>query len=205
MNWGAPRSNDGGGFALAPLHDYLPRMPAGALLTLPNLVSLSRLALAAAFVLADSGSVRVVLVLVAAFTDYLDGWLARRRQETTPLGALVDPIADRAFVLTAVCTYLIAARLTVGQYFALIARDLATAIGFLVARSVSWLRPVPFRARWLGKLVTALQLAALVAIERLPERVPLLVTLVAIASAVAVADYTMALWRARATPPGAGA
>jgi len=33
--------------------------------------------------------------LLAAFTDYLDGWLARRRDEVTTLGILLDPIADK--------------------------------------------------------------------------------------------------------------
>jgi CDP-diacylglycerol--glycerol-3-phosphate 3-phosphatidyltransferase len=35
------------------------------------------------------------LFLLASFTDYLDGWLARRRNQVTTLGILLDPIADR--------------------------------------------------------------------------------------------------------------
>ncbi len=37
----------------------------------------------------------VVVFLVASFTDYLDGWLARRRDQVTTLGILLDPIADK--------------------------------------------------------------------------------------------------------------
>jgi CDP-diacylglycerol--glycerol-3-phosphate 3-phosphatidyltransferase len=174
-------------------------MSSGALLSLPNVVSLSRLALAAAFLVVQSSAVRLAIIATAAFTDYLDGWLARRRSEVTRYGALIDPIADRVFVLAAVCAYLFEGRLTDGQYFVLISRDLATAIGFLVARGVSWLRPIPFRARPLGKVVTTLQLVTLLAFELAPERVPLLVWLVGIASVAAIADYTLALWRQRAT------
>src|SRR2546428_151079 len=37
----------------------------------------------------------VIVFLVASFTDFLDGWLARRRNEVTTLGILLDPIADK--------------------------------------------------------------------------------------------------------------
>ena len=118
-----------------------------ALLTLPNVISLSRLVLAAGFVIASGPRERVVLIVVAALSDFLDGWLARRSGAATRWGALIDPVADRAFVFTAICVYLFEGLVTTGQYFAFLARDLATAIGFLVARSVSWLRPVEFKER----------------------------------------------------------
>ena len=46
---------------------------------------------------------------------------------------------------------------TTAQYFIMISRDLMTAIGFLVARSVSWLRPVEFRAPFPGPAVLYLR------------------------------------------------
>ena len=88
--------------------------------------------------------------------------------------------------------------LTTGQYFVLIARDLATAVGFLVARAVRWLQPVEFRARWLGKAVTALQLAALVAALVAPRWLAPILVAVGVTSIAAIVDYTLALWRARA-------
>ena len=175
-------------------------MPAGLTLkALPNVLSFSRLVLAAGFVAADGVGMRVGLIGAAAATDFLDGWLARRVNAASRWGALIDPIADRFFVLTAVATMLFSGALTTAQYFVLIARDLATAVGFLVARVVSWLKPVEFRARWLGKVVTALQLAALVAALVAPRLVMPLVIAPAVTSAAAITDYTLALWRARAT------
>ena len=41
------------------------------------------------------------IFLVAAITDFLDGWLARRRHQTTRLGALLDPIADKLLMSAA--------------------------------------------------------------------------------------------------------
>lgn len=165
---------------------------------LPNVLSFSRLLFAAGFIVADGVGTRVGLIGAAAATDFLDGWLARRVNASSRWGALIDPIADRFFVLTAVATMLFSGVLTTGQYFVLITRDLATAVGFLVARAVSWLRPVEFRARWLGKAVTTLQLAALVAALLAPAVLTPLIVAVAITSVASIADYTLALWRGRA-------
>ncbi len=173
-------------------------MNRGALLSAPNLVSMSRLVLAAMFVALPATAARLALVIAASATDVLDGWLARRARVAPRWGALIDPIADRAFVFTVVCTYLFEGRLTTGQYFLLLSRDIATAIGFVVARSVAWLRPVAFRARPLGKAVTALQLAVLLLVLVAPEWVGPLVQVVGALSAASIVDYTLALWRARA-------
>ncbi len=43
----------------------------------------------------------LAIFLVAAITDFLDGWLARRRNQTTRLGALLDPIADKLLMSAA--------------------------------------------------------------------------------------------------------
>ena len=111
---------------------------------------------------------------------------------------MLDPIADRVFVLTVVGTFLFTGVLDTAAYFILISRDLATAVGFLVARIIPWLRPVHFTARFLGKMVTVLQLLTLVAVLTAPRTVPVLLGAVAAASVLAIADYTLALWRARA-------
>lgn len=169
------------------------------LVTLPNAVSMSRLLLAAAFVAVRDPIGRFALLLIASGTDFLDGWLARRQQTTTRSGALIDAIADRFFVFTAVCVYLADGAISTGQFFTLLSRDIATFIGFLVARSVPWLRAVVFRARWLGKVVTGLQLLTLMAVIATPSIVPSLVLLVGAASAASIADYTLTLWRERAT------
>jgi len=165
---------------------------------LPNIISSSRVLLAAGFVAVPNAETRLGLVGLAAATDFLDGWLARRARWTTRWGALIDPIADRVFVLVAVSTFLFTGALTTLGYFVMISRDLMTAVGFLVARAVPWLRPVEFKARFLGKLVTVLQLFTFVCILRFPALVSLCLWVVGITSALSIIDYTVALWRARA-------
>lgn len=168
-----------------------------ALGTLPNLISSSRFVLAAGFVAASATEARMGLIGVAAATDFLDGWVARRVRATSRWGALLDPIADRVFVLTAVGTFLFTGALSTSGYFILLMRDLATAVGFVVARLVPRLRPVEFKARILGKIVTVLQLLTLAAVLVRPEAMPILLAGVAVASVLSIADYTLALWRAR--------
>jgi CDP-diacylglycerol---glycerol-3-phosphate 3-phosphatidyltransferase len=172
-------------------------MNRSALFTLPNTVSMSRLVLALAFVLVSGPWERIGLIVVAGFTDFIDGWLARHEKAETTAGALIDPLADRVFVFVAISAYLVEGQLTTGQYFIFLARDLATAVGFLVAKVIPTLRPAVFRARMLGKVVTVLQLITLVAVIIMPELTQLLVLTVGAISAAAIVDYTVALWRAR--------
>jgi len=171
--------------------------PSTVLWTLPNVVSLSRFVLAAGFLASSGNGERVALVGVASLTDFLDGWLARRRNAVSRWGALIDPLADRAFVLAAVITLLLQGQLTLVQVGVLLLRDIMTAIGFLVARSVAWLRPVAFRARPLGKVVTALQLVALVTALVWPRWVMPLVVVLGVVSVASTVDYTLLLWRER--------
>ena len=171
--------------------------PRRAIGTLPNLLSCSRLVLAAGFVATGTTEVRVGLIGIAAVTDFLDGWVARRVRATSRWGALLDPIADRVFVLTVVLTFLFTGQLGTSGYFILLMRDLATAIGFVVARMVPRLRPVEFKARILGKVVTVLQLLTLAAVLVIPATLPVMLGAVALTSVLSIADYTLALWRAR--------
>jgi len=164
---------------------------------LPNIISLSRVLLAAGFVVVERVDVRLGLVGMAGITDFLDGWLARRARWTTRLGALIDPFADRVFALVAVSTFLFMGELSTVGYFIMISRDLMTAIGFLVSRFVPWLQSVEFKARMAGKIVTVLQLITFAALLGLPSLVTPCLWLVGITSVYSIVDYTYALWRAR--------
>jgi cardiolipin synthase len=72
--------------------------------TIPNLLSMLRLALVPPFlvfiVVGDYVAALIVLV-VASFTDLLDGYLARRLHQVTRLGQLLDPAADRLYIFAA--------------------------------------------------------------------------------------------------------
>lgn len=164
---------------------------------LPNALSLSRLVLALLFVPAGRGG-RIALICLAAATDFLDGWLARRTNSTTRWGALVDPIADRLFVLVAIVTYVRSGELSVVESLLLLPRDIATALALVIARIMPRLRAVEFKARFPGKVVTVLQLVTLLALVIGLRPLMPLIAAVAVASAFAIADYTRAFLRAKA-------
>lgn len=171
--------------------------------TLPNLVSTSRIALAIGFVASDVVPVRLALLAIASFTDFLDGWLARRTRAVSRLGALVDPIADRIFVLGVVVAYVIGGELRPWMAVTIMFRDVMSVIGWFVARNVRWLRPITFQARLVGKLVTVFQLLTFVAVLLAPRAVLPLVLVVGALGLVATIDYTLMLWRERVVDAGA--
>lgn len=164
--------------------------------TVPNLLSFARFPLAAAFLATDAVPARVALIGAASLTDVLDGWLARR-QQTTRLGALLDPIADKTFVLVAISAFLITGELSVADYFIILARDFATAVGFLVAYLLPGLDPKDFKARMSGKVVTVLQLVTVLVLVLHAPQLRALVWLVGAASLWAIVDYTLMLSRQR--------
>ena len=69
--------------------------------TLPNLLSLLRLALVPVFlylILANHPLIAFLVLALASFTDWLDGFLARKLNQVTRIGALLDPAADRLYI-----------------------------------------------------------------------------------------------------------
>jgi phosphatidylglycerophosphate synthase len=172
-------------------------LPRRAQLALLHSLSLSRLVLAAFFLMTSDTLLRAGLIVMSGVTDVLDGWIARHARLTTRLGALIDPVADRGFAVAAIFALLLGRLLTPVQVCLLLLRDVATAVGFLVVRFVPTLRPVELKARMLGKATTTLQTLTLLAALLLPVLVrPLVATAGALAVA-AVVDYTVAVWRAR--------
>ncbi len=75
------------------------------LILLPNLLSMFRLVaapvLAWSVLLSQTPAVAIGIVLAAALTDFLDGHCARATGQVSELGAVLDPIADKTFILTA--------------------------------------------------------------------------------------------------------
>lgn len=165
---------------------------------LPNLISLSRLGLAAAFIVLKGTGIRLAIVVAAGATDFLDGYLARRRGASSGRGALIDAIADRFFVFAVVCALLFDGALGLWQYAIFISRDFMTAVGFLTARVIPWLRDVRFKSRMSGKVVTVLQLGTLLIVLTMPRFVNAALAVVGVVSVVSISDYTLALWHARA-------
>jgi cardiolipin synthase len=75
-------------------------------LTLPNLLSAVRLAGVPLFLWLvlgpEADGWALALLMVSGITDFLDGWLARRLNQTSVVGQILDPVADRLYILAVV-------------------------------------------------------------------------------------------------------
>jgi cardiolipin synthase (CMP-forming) len=130
-------------------------------MTIPNLLSVLRLCLLPVFLWlvlgpeADGPAVAVLMFM--GISDYLDGFLARKLDQASPLGAILDPVADRLYILVTVVG--LGARGIIPVWLAVIlpARDvlLWVLVPFLRSRGFTAL-PVHF----LGKAATAALLYA---------------------------------------------
>jgi cardiolipin synthase len=124
------------------------------ILTVPNLLSVVRLALVPVFLalLAAGRDGPAVLVLMASgVTDYLDGTLARRWGQVTRVGQLLDPVADRLSVLTTLAGLAWQDIIPWWLVAVLLARDgvLALAVALLGRRGYE-----PLQVHYLGKAAT---------------------------------------------------
>lgn len=129
-------------------------------LGLADALTLARLPLAAAFLLAPSGNARIAILLVAAASDLLDGWVARR-WGSSRFGGFLDPVADKVFMGAAFLVVLLDGRLAWWEVMLVLLRDILATLAFIV--SFFWKGPRAIPARIGGKIVTGLQLATLFA------------------------------------------
>ena len=102
--------------------------------------------------------VGAVIVGLAALTDLLDGYLARRRQQVTMLGQLMDPLADKLLV-TAALVSLVQMGLAAAWVVAII---LGRELGVTVLRSIAYSRGLTIAASPLGKFKMASQVVAII-------------------------------------------
>lgn len=132
-----------------------------SVLTVPNAVSAVRvLAVPVFWWLAlgrDELTAAAVLAVVVGGTDWIDGYLARRLDQATPFGEVLDPVADRLMIASAVIVGLLTGALPAPIGGILIAREV------LVAGGAAYLgrRGVRVEVRWTGKAATLLLYGAL--------------------------------------------
>ena len=134
-------------------------------MNIPNAITVSRLFLTAGFILFVTFEstwghfTALILFIIAAISDFVDGWLARKMNLITPLGKLLDPLADKILVCTAfvfltaegLCPVWITALIIGREFLVTGLRQIAIEAGQLLA------------ADRLGKWKTAFQLTYLIA------------------------------------------
>ncbi|HWL61867.1 MAG TPA: CDP-alcohol phosphatidyltransferase family protein [Steroidobacteraceae bacterium] len=132
---------------------------------LPNILCLFRIALIPPLILAmlEGQQVQIlVLFTLAAVSDGLDGFLAKRFGWTSDLGRFLDPAADKLLLMS---VFITAAWLDIAPWWVAavaIARDVTIGVGALVFRV--WFGPLQGRPTAISKVNTAMQMAYLLAV-----------------------------------------
>jgi CDP-diacylglycerol--glycerol-3-phosphate 3-phosphatidyltransferase len=169
-------------------------------LNLPNVLTIIRILAVPVVVVALLGEIEngdviaAVVFALAAATDGLDGYIARRRNEVTTFGKLMDPLADKLLVIAALVSLVALGRLEAWIAMVIIARELAVT----GLRSVAAEQGVVIAASWMGKVKTALQIAAifaLIAYDPAPLAVDLLVYAAVAMTVISGADYFFGIRR----------
>ena len=168
--------------------------------SIPNVLTVLRLGLA---VLLPLSPTRwwMAIVAGAGASDWLDGYLARKLRAQSTVGGLLDGLADKAFVVTALVTFTLHGRLELWQLPLLVLRDVVVLCGVLHS---AWNRDRDafnrMDSRSLGKLATAtlflLFLEVLVWPGAGPWHTPFF-ALAAVVNALAAADYARHRWPRR--------
>ena len=127
------------------------------ILTIPNALSALRLAGVPVFLWLVLGPHRdglaLILLMVSGLTDYLDGKLARMLGQSSKIGALLDPLADRLYIASTIIALTIRGIIPLWLLLVLIARDLVL-LAFVPAAAAHGLRdraagPLPRQGRHL--------------------------------------------------------
>ena len=164
-------------------------------LNIPNVLTLARILLVPVLVVAllvetPNGSlIAAVVFALAAFTDGLDGYIARSRDSVTSFGRVMDPIADKLLIVAALVSLVSLDRVAAWVAMVIIARELAVS----GLRTVAAQDGVVIPASLLGKVKTIVQVAAVMALIAAPDSgaawVQALVVATVVITVVSGADY----------------
>jgi CDP-diacylglycerol--glycerol-3-phosphate 3-phosphatidyltransferase len=169
-------------------------------LNVPNLLTVLRILLVPVIVVAllaetpNGDTLAAVVFAVAAFTDGLDGYIARSKGSITTFGKLMDPLADKLMIIAPLVLLVSLNRLAAWVAMVIIAREFAVTALRMVAAE----QGVVISASPLGKVKTFTQVVAIfavIAVTSTPLWVDALVYLAVLATVVSGADYFFGLRR----------
>jgi cardiolipin synthase len=143
------------------------------LLTASNQITLLRLAFVPVFailVMDRSYRAALVVLMVAAISDVLDGALARLLKQVSPLGVALDPIADKILMTTGYLTMSFRGALPWWLTIVVLTRDVGILMTALLISLVAGYRP--FYPTPLGKASTGVQMATIFAAVSYQAQVP---------------------------------
>lgn len=126
---------------------------------LPNLISLARLCLAPlsiALISSQAWGAAFYVFLIAGLSDALDGWLAKTFHLTSELGAYLDPLADKALLVSIYVSLAMSGHLPPALAILVVSRDIMIVAAVVVAQMLG--RPMQIRPLFVSKLNTAAQI-----------------------------------------------
>jgi CDP-diacylglycerol--glycerol-3-phosphate 3-phosphatidyltransferase len=168
---------------------------------LPTILTFSRIILIPFFILITPQSplLGISIFLIASATDFLDGYLARKSGQITKFGIILDPIADKFLVISALILLVDMVRLSAWVAIAIIVREFVVTALRVVALSKNIVIP----AETGGKLKTAVQMSAIILLL-LPGGIGdldfydvgiVLMYIALILAIVSGVKYTISFWR----------
>jgi CDP-diacylglycerol--glycerol-3-phosphate 3-phosphatidyltransferase len=173
-------------------------------INLPTLLTLSRIVLIPFFVLSvyQHPILGALIFSIASVTDFLDGYLARRSGQITTFGIIMDPLADKFLVISALIVLVDMTRLSAFIAIILIVRE------FLVTglRVVALSKDIVIPAEMGGKLKTTAQITAILCLilmgsifDRLPvdlyDTGIVFIWIALVLSVTSGVQYTISFWR----------
>jgi CDP-diacylglycerol---glycerol-3-phosphate 3-phosphatidyltransferase len=173
-------------------------------LNLPTILTLSRIVLIPFFVLSvyNHPVIGALVFSIASITDFLDGYLARRSGQVTKFGIIMDPLADKFLVISALIVLVDMERVSAFVAIVLIVRD------FLVTglRVVALSRDIVIPAEMGGKLKTTAQITAvlcLILVGSIFDNLPfdlydiglVFIWIALVLSVISGVQYTISFWR----------
>jgi cardiolipin synthase (CMP-forming) len=128
--------------------------------SLPNLISLGRLVLAPtiiAMIASQRWQEACIVFIIAGLSDAIDGWIAKTFDLRSELGAYLDPLADKALIVSIYVALAIAAVLPATLAIIVVARDVMIIGAFMI--SLIMHKPIKVKPLMISKLNTATQLS----------------------------------------------
>ena len=129
--------------------------------SIPNMLSILRLLLVPVFLwllIVDQFLIAFLVLMFASFTDWLDGFIARKFNQITSLGKVLDPSADRLFILATLIGLTVNEIIPAWLAIVIVARDILLLVGYPISASHGY-GPLP--VHFLGKAATFALLYAL--------------------------------------------
>jgi cardiolipin synthase len=186
-------------------------LPPGRLrLSIPNIITLVRILCVPVVVWAITGGemlIAFVLFLAAGLSDAVDGYLAKRYNMSSELGAYLDPIADKALIVSIYVSLGIAEAIPRWLVILVVSRDILIVGAFILAWVIE--KPMIVKPHPVSKLNTVAQIVfACLVLASLGFKfdpgvlLPLLMTLVAVLTLLSIAFYVAEWVRHVSNGPG---